>query len=103
MKNMKMLRIGVAGCGEVTQIMHLPSLAQLPEKFVVTALITMFGPVRRVTGSARITSTQRTIRSEPKMGTKINVETPTHIASILDFACGPTALPEGLPGGRLEK
>lgn len=35
---MKTLRIGIVGCGEVTQIMHLPSLAQLVEKYTVTAL-----------------------------------------------------------------
>ena len=57
--------------------------------YYLTALITMFGPVHRVTGSARITFPERTIRSEPKRGTKITVETPTHIASVLDFASGP--------------
>jgi predicted dehydrogenase len=57
--------------------------------YYLTALITMLGPVRRVTGSARITFPERTIRSEPKQGTKITVETPTHIASVLDFASGP--------------
>jgi predicted dehydrogenase len=35
---MQRLRIGIVGCGEVTQIIHLPSLAQLPEQFEVTAL-----------------------------------------------------------------
>lgn len=32
------LRLGVVGCGEVAQIIHLPALAQLPERFRVTAL-----------------------------------------------------------------
>src|SRR3954468_3270654 len=32
------VRVGVVGCGEVTQIMHLPTLAQLAELFEVTAL-----------------------------------------------------------------
>ncbi len=35
---MQRLRIGIVGCGEVTQIMHLPSLTQLAEQFTVTAL-----------------------------------------------------------------
>jgi predicted dehydrogenase len=35
---MQRLRIGIVGCGEVTQILHLPTLAQLAEQFVVTAL-----------------------------------------------------------------
>ncbi len=35
---MQRLRIGIVGCGEVTQIMHLPSLAHLAEQFTVTAV-----------------------------------------------------------------
>ena len=35
---MDRLRVGIVGCGEVTQIVHLPSIAQLPGRFVVTAL-----------------------------------------------------------------
>jgi predicted dehydrogenase len=31
-------RIGVIGCGEATQILHLPTLAQLSDRFEVTAL-----------------------------------------------------------------
>jgi predicted dehydrogenase len=32
------IRVGFVGCGEVTQIMHRPSLYQLPDHFEVTAL-----------------------------------------------------------------
>jgi predicted dehydrogenase len=35
---MQPLRVGIVGCGEVTQIMHLPSLYQLADRFTVTAL-----------------------------------------------------------------
>ncbi len=35
---MSALRVGIVGCGEVTQIIHLPSLYQLNDKFHVTAL-----------------------------------------------------------------
>ncbi len=35
---MRRLRVGIVGCGEVTQIMHLPSLSFLTEQFEVTAL-----------------------------------------------------------------
>ena len=56
--------------------------------YYLTALIHLIGPVRRLTGSARITSNERTITSEPKYGQKINVETPTHVAGILDFENG---------------
>ena len=32
------IRVGVIGCGEVSQIIHLPTLAQLADRFEVTAL-----------------------------------------------------------------
>lgn len=35
---MSRLRVGIVGCGEVTQILHLPSLYQLNHLFEVTAL-----------------------------------------------------------------
>jgi predicted dehydrogenase len=35
---MDQLRVGIVGCGEVAQIIHLPSLNRLHEKFRVTAL-----------------------------------------------------------------
>jgi predicted dehydrogenase len=59
--------------------------------YYLTALISLLGPIHRVTGSARITYPERTIGSGPKKGQTIPVETPTHIASILDFASGPVA------------
>jgi predicted dehydrogenase len=56
--------------------------------YYLTALVTLMGPVRRVTASARITFPERTITSQPLYGTKIKVETPTHIAGVMDFASG---------------
>lgn len=56
--------------------------------YYLTALINLVGPVRRVTGSARITTLERTIGSEPKRGTIIHVNTPTHIAGVMDFVSG---------------
>lgn len=56
--------------------------------YYLTALINFLGPVRRVSGSARASFPTRTIGSEPFKGTTITVNTPTHIASILDFASG---------------
>jgi len=53
--------------------------------YYLTALIALLGPVRRVTGSARITFPERTITSEPKFGTKFTVDVPTHIAGVMDF------------------
>jgi predicted dehydrogenase len=51
----------------------------------------VLGPIRRVTGSARTTYPERTIGSGPQEGQTIPVETPTHVASLLDFASGPVA------------
>ncbi|HZO91686.1 MAG TPA: Gfo/Idh/MocA family oxidoreductase [Chthonomonadaceae bacterium] len=56
--------------------------------YYVTALVNMIAGIQRVTGSARITFPERTITSQPKHGKKIEVETPTHIAGVLDFANG---------------
>ena len=56
--------------------------------YYLTALVSLIGPVRRVTGSARATFPEREIRSEPKRGQRIKVETPTHIAGVVDFASG---------------
>jgi predicted dehydrogenase len=59
--------------------------------YYLTALISLLGPVRRVTGSTRVTFPERTIRSEPRAGEHIAVEVPTHLAAVLDFARGPIA------------
>jgi predicted dehydrogenase len=59
--------------------------------YYLTALVSLLGPIRRVTGSARTTFPERTIGSGPKQGQTIPVETPTHVASVLDFASGPVA------------
>jgi predicted dehydrogenase len=56
--------------------------------YYLTAMIAMLGPVRRVTGSARISQPERVITSQPKAGTRIPVEVPTHISTVLDFAQG---------------
>jgi predicted dehydrogenase len=56
--------------------------------YYLTALISMLGPVRRVSGSTRITFPERTITSQPKAGQTIQVNTPTHIAGLMDFASG---------------
>lgn len=59
--------------------------------YILTALIVLMGPVRRVTGSAKITFPERTITAEGREGTTFEVEVPTHITGVLDFAQGATA------------
>jgi predicted dehydrogenase len=56
--------------------------------YYLTALINLMGPIRRVTGSTRITFPTRTITSQPKSGKVIEVEAPTHYAGIMDFESG---------------
>jgi len=56
--------------------------------YYLTALVALLGPVRRVTGSARVTFSERTITSRPRYGTPITVEVPTHLTGTLDFAAG---------------
>jgi len=56
--------------------------------YYITALISLIGNVKRVTGSAQTTFSERLITSQPKYGQTIHVETPTHIAGILDFNNG---------------
>ena len=46
------LRVGVIGCGEVTQVIHLPTLAQLADDFEVTALCDVDTTVLAAVGDA---------------------------------------------------
>lgn len=59
--------------------------------YYLTALVSLLGPVQRVTGSTRITFPERTITSQPKFGQTIEVEVPTHVVGVLDFAQGAIA------------
>jgi predicted dehydrogenase len=59
--------------------------------YYLTALVSLLGPARRVTASARITHTHRTIGSEPRRGERVPVEVPTHVATVIDFVAGPVA------------
>ncbi|MBV9852364.1 MAG: Gfo/Idh/MocA family oxidoreductase, partial [Armatimonadetes bacterium] len=56
--------------------------------YYLTALTTLIGPIRRLTGSARISFPERTIGSGAKKGQAITVDVPTHIAGVLDFSSG---------------
>lgn len=56
--------------------------------YYLTALVSLMGAVKRVTGSAQVTFPERIITSEPKRGQVIHVKTPTHIAGVFDFVTG---------------
>lgn len=56
--------------------------------YYLTALVSMLGAVKRVSGSARASFPTRTITSQPKNGAVITVDTPTHLSATLDFTDG---------------
>lgn len=59
--------------------------------YYLTALVALLGPIRRITGSTSISFPERTISSEKKRGQKIKVDTPTHVAGVMDFHSGAIA------------
>lgn len=56
--------------------------------YYITTLVNMLGPVARVTGHARTGFATRTIGSGPRAGEVIEVNTPTHLHGVLEFASG---------------
>lgn len=57
--------------------------------YYITALTSMLGPVQSVVGFGRASFPERTVTAEgPKQGTKIPVNTQTHIAASLQFESG---------------
>jgi len=59
--------------------------------YYLTALVNLLGPVKRVTGSTRMSFEERVIGSEKKKGQRIKVEVPTHHSGVYDFAAGAIA------------
>lgn len=56
--------------------------------YYLSAFIQLLGPVQRVTGMTRISFPVRHITSQPLAGQSVDVETPTHIVSVLGFQNG---------------
>jgi predicted dehydrogenase len=59
--------------------------------YYLTALLSLLGPVTRVAATAAASFPTRTIASGPRAGEVIPVNTPTHIATLLNFAQGTKA------------
>lgn len=59
--------------------------------YILTALITLLGPVKRVTGSTAITFKERYATAAGRNGEAFPVEVPTHITGTLDFEQGAIA------------
>jgi len=56
--------------------------------YYLTAIVALMGPVKRIAGMTSMAFADRTITSQPKAGTLIHVEVPTHVAGLMDFSCG---------------
>lgn len=56
--------------------------------YYLTALVNLLGPIGRVSGSAQAVRPERVIMSQPKFGTALKVNTPSHVAGVLDFEGG---------------
>lgn len=59
--------------------------------YYLTALVNLFGPIERLSGSAVMGRKQRPILSKERLGQHITVETPTHVSAQLEFRAGPAA------------
>lgn len=59
--------------------------------YILTALVTMLGPVKRVTGSTKISFPERYATAQGRNGEAFKVEVPTHITGTLDFEQGTIA------------
>ncbi|AOZ91499.1 Gfo/Idh/MocA family protein [Paenibacillus crassostreae] len=70
--------------------------------YYLTALVTLLGPIYRISASAGIQIFTRVIGSGPKKDTMIPVQTPTHFSGTLDFEEGAIAtmiMSFDIPGG----
>ena len=56
--------------------------------YYLTNLVQLIGPVRRVAALTSIPAKQRIIASKPRRGKTIEVETPTTVHALLEFASG---------------
>jgi predicted dehydrogenase len=56
--------------------------------YYLTALITLLGPIRRVSGMASTPRSARTIGTGPRAGTTFPVTTPTHVTGTLEHESG---------------
>jgi predicted dehydrogenase len=53
--------------------------------YYLSALIGLIGPVRRVAAMSQTTFPERVVTAEARRGEKIAVQTPTHMAAVLEF------------------
>jgi len=56
--------------------------------YYLTALVSLLGAVKTVTGMTKISLAERTITSQPKNGTVVKVDVPTYVTGIMNFKNG---------------
>ncbi len=56
--------------------------------YYLTALVSLFAPIKSTAGLAKMTFSKRTITSQPLYGEEITVEEPTHVNALLQFQSG---------------
>ena len=56
--------------------------------YYITMLVSLLGPVVRISGSSAAARSQRIIPSGPRQGQAITVEVPTHVSATLEFRDG---------------
>jgi predicted dehydrogenase len=56
--------------------------------YYVTSLVTLLGPVRRVTGRAGRAHDQRNVHTGPRAGQSFGVDVPTHVTGVLEHESG---------------
>jgi predicted dehydrogenase len=56
--------------------------------YYVTSLVTLLGPVRRVTGRAGRSQEQRKVHTGPRAGQTFPVDVPTHVTGVLEHESG---------------
>lgn len=59
--------------------------------YYLTSLVTLFGPVVRVSGAVATSSRERTVATGPNAGTIIPVDVDTHVSALLEHANGVTS------------
>lgn len=59
--------------------------------YYLTALVQLFGPVKRVSAAASRAKTSRVIGSGPREGQSFEVTVPTHVSALYEFESGQTA------------
>ena len=56
--------------------------------YYITALVNLLGEIKSVSGMAKASFPTRTITSQPHYGTVVNVDVPTYITGLMQFANG---------------